>query len=108
MGNSIEPSLNFDNIFKVWYFPSIGELYYLKNLYVKNIKFRNKMKKSLKREFNLPSSSVFNIPSPTILQSRSPLNKKYLYGIDIEYGNLFLINPNIEYGFLAIRTIEVL
>ena len=66
------------------------------------------MKKSLKREFNLPSSSVFNIPSPTILQSRSPLNKKYLYGIDIEYGNLFLINPNIEYGFLAIRTIEVL
>ena len=109
MGNSTQPSLNFDNIFKDWYFPSIGELHYIKNIYVKNIKFRTKMKKSLKGKFNIPSSSVFNIPSPTILQSRSPLNGKYLYVIDMEYdGNLSLINPNIEYGFLAIRTSEVL
>ena len=109
MGNSTQPSLNFDNIFKDWYFPSIGELYYIKNLYAKNMKFRTKMKKSLKGKFNIPSSSVFNIPSPTILQSRSPLKGKYLYVIDMDYdGNLSLINPNIEYGFLPIRTIEVL
>ena len=107
--NSIQPSLNFDNTFPDWYFPSISELYFIKNQYKKHTIFRNKVKKMSNNEAqNITSSSVFSIVSPTPLQKDSPFNKKYLYGMNIEYDAFVLISPYIKSNFFSIRSIEVI
>ena len=108
--NSIQPSLNFDNTFPDWYFPSISEIQFIKTQYKKYTVFRNKIRKMFSSgPKNITSSSAFSIPSPTPLQQASPFNKKYLYGINMEYDTeVLLINPYIESDFFCIRSIEVI
>lgn len=107
--NSSDVPHNIDNTFKAWSFASIGELEFFKLQYAKYIKLRE-MRNILKlADFNISSTSVFNMgPSATSLQKLSPLNKNYLMGLNIEYGTLFLVSPYIQSNFLVTTLIEVI
>ena len=110
-GNSKQPPVNFDNtVFRDWHWPSIAELFFIKNQYEKYSRIRTEMDKMLNttNSKTLISSSVFSIsPNSGYKTSSNINNNNYLYGLDIAYGSIFLMGPYINTLRACIRTIKV-
>ncbi len=114
-GNRFDPEINnreipieFENIFLDWTIPSIVELKFLYKNYIKSFSLRNKLTSMFMNKNMIATSSSVFLADRSKYPNVKNINKKYLYGMRINTGNIEFVSPSILSNCLLVRSIPLL